>query len=240
MAHLTGKERAQYVARTFDRISRRYDLINTVMTAGRHHAWRRLAAETATAGTKGTALDVATGTGDFAVALAERREVTDVVGIDFAGEMLGLAVRKTARRGMEGRVRYLAGDAHTLPFPDAQFACATVGFGVRSFVDVHQALCEMARVVTPGGKVVVLEIVRMEGRGPFSRVFPLYFRHVTPWIGAFLAGDREAYKYLPESVRRFLSAAEVADLMARAGLRDVTVRRLALSAVAIIAGEKAG
>ena len=240
MAHLTGKKRARYVALTFDRISRRYDLLNTIMTAGRHHAWRRLAAKTATAGMSGTALDVATGTGDFAIALADRPEVTDVVGLDFAGEMLGLAVRKTAQRGLAGRVRYLAGDAHNLPFPDARFACATVGFGVRSFVDVHQALREMARVVVPGGKVVVLEIVRMEGGGPFSRVFPLYFRHVTPWLGAVLAGDREAYKYLPESVRSFLSAAEVADLMARAGLRDMTVRRLALGAVAIIAGEKPG
>jgi len=240
LAHLTGKERARYVARTFDRISRRYDLINTVMTAGRHHAWRRLAAEVATAGTMGTALDVATGTGDFAVALAERPNVTDVVGLDFAGEMLGLAVRKTAQRGMSGRVRYLAGDAHTLPFPETRFACATVGFGLRSFVDVPQTLREMTRVVVPGGKVVVLEIVRMERGGLFSRVFPLYFRHITPWIGAFLAGNRNAYKYLPESVRRFLSAAEVADLMTRAGLRDVTIRRLALGAVAIIAGEKPG
>ena len=228
------------MARTFDRISRRYDLLNTVMTAGRHRAWRRLAAETATAGTTGTALDVATGTGDFAVALADRSEVTDVVGLDFAGEMLGVAVRKTAQRGMAGRVRYLAGDAHTLPFPDARFACATVGFGVRSFVDVQQALREMARVVAPGGKVVVLEIVRMEDGGLFSRVFPIYFRHITPWLGAVVAGDRDAYTYLPESVRRFLSAAEVADLMARAGLRDVTVRRLALGAVAIIAGTKPG
>ena len=240
MAHLRGEERARYVARMFGRISRRYDLLNTVMSAGRHYAWRRLGAELAATDLAGPALDVASGTGDFAIALASRPAVTRVIGLDFARGMVPIVVRKARRRGLTDRLDYLVGDAHALPFQDDQFICATVGFGVRNFVDLPRALQEIARVVRPSGRVVVLEIVRIEGNGLFSRAFPLYFRHVTPWIGAVLAGDREAYTYLPESVQHFHSARELAATMEQAGLRIVSIRELALGAVAIITGERPG
>ena len=238
MAHLRGHQRARYVARMFGRISHRYDRLNTVMTAGRHYAWRRMAAELAAAGLQGQAIDVATGTGDFAIALARRPNITQVVGIDFATEMLPIAERKTRKSGLASRVHYMMGDAHALPFPDGRFACATVGFGVRNFIDVPQALREMARVVRPSGRVAVLEIVRMDGRGLLTRAFRLHFRYVTPWLGAAIAGDREAYTYLPESVQGFLSAAELTAMMQQAGLGNITVRRLALGAVAILVGDK--
>ena len=221
----------------FGRISHRYDRLNTVMTAGRHYAWRRMAARMAAAGLQGDALDVATGTGDFAIELARTSGINEVVGIDFAPEMLPIAERKTRQNDLAGRVRYLMGDAHALPFDDGLFACATVGFGVRNFVDVPRALREMARVVKPSGRVVILEIVRLDGRGPLSRAFPLYFRFVTPWLGAALAGDREAYTYLPESVQGFLSAGELATMMEQAGLFNITVRKVALGSVAILTGE---
>ncbi len=238
----------------FARIARRYDRLNAVMSGGRHHAWRRMAVELALRGPAspdprtgvihdeggvGPALDVATGTGDFAHSLARSPGVTGVVGVDPVPEMLALASVKARRNRLSRRAGYLMGDAHELPFSDGRFVCATVGFGVRNFVDAPRALSEMARVVRPGGRVVVLEIVRMDGRGPLSRIFPLYFRYVTPWLGAVLAGDREAYTYLPESVQGFLSATELAAMMEAAGLRNVVIRRLALGAVAIIAGEKA-
>ena len=238
MAHLRGRERAQYVTRMFARISRRYDLLNTVMTAGRHHAWRRMAAEMAVGGLDGPALDVATGTGDFALALARSPSVSQVVGLDYTREILSLAKRKAQRKGSAKSLNLVVGDAHALPFPNDHFMCATVGFGVRNFTDASEALREMARVVRPGGRVVVLEIVRVEGRGPLSRLFPIYFRYVTPWLGAFLAGDREAYAYLPESVQEFLSAGELASMMHQVGLRNVTFRKIALGAVAIHVGEK--
>lgn len=238
MAHLTGRERARYVSRMFARISRRYDLLNTVMTGGRHYAWRRRAARMAAEGLEGVALDVATGTGDFAIDLAVAPEVTGVVGLDFAPEMLAIASNKAARRRLSHRINFTAGDAHSLPFGDDQFACATVGFGVRNFVDLPRALGEMARVVRPGGRVVSLEIVRMGGRGPLSRILPLHFRYVTPWLGALLAGDREAYTYLPESVENFLSATELARVMEEAGLENVTHKGLGLGTVAIHVGEK--
>ena len=237
MAQLRGRERARYVAGMFGRISRRYDLLNTVMTAGRHHPWRRLSADLAVGSMLGPALDVATGTGDFAHALALKPAVTEVIGLDFSREMLSVAERKARRKRLSDRVGYMVGDAHALPFPDDHFICATVGFGVRNFVDIPRAIREMARVVMPGGRVVSLEIVRRDGLDPVSRAVQLHFRYVTPWLGAVLAGDREAYTYLPESVQGFLSADELASMMENVGLRHVSYRKLALGAVAIHVGE---
>ena len=238
MAHLRGPERARYVTRMFGRISRRYDLLNNVMTAGRHHAWRRIAVDMTLDDLVGPALDVATGTGDFALELAGRPAVSHVVGLDYNREMLSVATRKAKRKGLSRQVSLFVGDAHSLPYPDEHFISATVGFGIRNFIDVPAAMREMARVVRPGGRVTTLEIVRVERRGLVGRLFPLYFRHVTPYLGAMLAGDREAYTYLPESVQSFQSADEIASMMEDAGLRNVTFRRLALGSVAIHVGHR--
>ena len=238
MANLRGQERARYVTRMFARISRRYDLLNTVMTAGRHHAWRRAATEIAVGGMSGHALDVAAGTGDFAFELARRPSVYHVVAVDYTNEMLSVAVQKAHRNGLAGRVTSVVGDAHALPFPGDQFICATVGFGIRNYVDAPRALREMARVVAPGGRVVILEIVRAGAGAVWSRLFGLYFRYVTPLLGTLLAGEREAYTYLPESVQAFLSSNQLASMMEEAGLRNVRVHRLALGTVAILVGEK--
>lgn len=188
----------------------------------------------------GQALDVATGTGDFTFDLLGHSQVSNVVGLDFTRAMLPLAIEKARERRTGDRVEFVAGDAHALPFSDDTFICATVGFGVRNFIDVPLALREMRRVVRPGGRVVILEIVRQDGINPVGKLFPLYFRRVTPWMGALFAGDREAYTYLPESVQGFLSADELAAMMREAGLVNVRHRRLALGTVAIHVGEKAG
>ena len=206
MAHLRGRDRSRYVARMFSRISPRYDRLNTIMTAGRHYAWRRRAARMAVGDLTGTALDVACGTGDFAIDLAAQSQVTGVVGLDFARPMLPLAVEKS-RRSSSVPTDYVAGDAHSLPFPDDSFICVTVGFGVRNFVDLPRALSEMARVLRPGGRLVVLEIVRMEGRGVLPRCCPpcseLSRRGSAP-----VRGRPRGLYYLPESVQGFVTASE--------------------------------
>ena len=222
----------------FARIARRYDLLNSVMSGGRHHAWRRIALGMGNPGIDGPVLDVAAGTGDFALEIAGKGWASEVVALDNTLEMLAVATNKARRRGLLDRLRVVSGDAHFLPFAGGRFVCVTVGFGVRNFVDVPQALREMARVVRPGGRVVILDIFRLEGRGLLARFFPIYFRTVTPWIGALLAGDREAYAYLPESVKTFLSADELAAMMEDAGLVQVRYRRLALGSVAIHVGQK--
>ena len=238
MAQLRGPERARYVASMFARISRRYDLLNTVMSGGRHYAWRRKATALAVEGLCGIALDVATGTGDFALDLAHREEVTSVVGLDFTHDMMTIGVQKSKRQGIASSVSFTEGDAHELPFVDDSFMCATVGFGIRNFIDVPRALREMARVVVPGGRVVSLEIVRQDGRDPISAMARLHFRYATPWLGALLAGDREAYTYLPQSAQGFMSATELTDAMTDAGLRVTHCVKLALGTVAIHVGEK--
>ena len=226
------------MTRMFARISRRYDLLNTIMTGGMHYVWRRRATRLAVGDLSGLALDIATGTGDFAFDLARKTSVSHVVGLDYTPEMLSIAARKARRQGIADLLTLTVGDAHALPFPDDSFICTTVGFGIRNFIDVPQALAEMARVVVPSGRVVILEIVRIDGRGLLSKLLPILFRYVTPSVGALIAGDREAYTYLPESVQEFLSANELASLMEEAGLQNVSYRKLGLGAVAILIGEK--
>jgi demethylmenaquinone methyltransferase/2-methoxy-6-polyprenyl-1,4-benzoquinol methylase len=206
----------------FDRIARVYDRMNAVMTAGLDQRWRRRAADLARVGPRDRALDVATGTGDLAIEL--RRRGAEVTGLDFSEEMLGLA------RAKEPAIEWRSGNALALPFVDDEFVAATVGFGARNFDDLGRGLAEMARVVRPGGRVVVLEITAPQ-RPPLSWFFGLWFDRVVPQLGR-LAGDPDAYDYLPSSVRRFPGPEGLGAEMAAVGLRDV---RWVLTAGGIIA-----
>ena len=211
----------------FDRIAGVYDVMNSVMTAGLHHRWRERAADLAQLGPGGRALDVATGTGDLALALAERVGPDGaVVGCDFSEGMLARARDKDA----SGRVAWEWADALALPYPDAAFDAATVGFGARNFSDLGRGIAEMARVVRPGGRVVVLEITTPQ-KPPLSTFFSVWFDRVVPAIGR-VAGDPDAYSYLPSSVRRFPGPEGLAAVLAGAGLVDV---RWILTAGGIIA-----
>ncbi len=198
----------------FDRISGIYDRLNTVMTAGLHHKWRSRAADLAAVGPGGRALDVATGTGDLALELARRVGASgEVVGVDFSERMLELA--RTKAPAIDFRV----GNALALEFADDEFDAATVGFGARNFADLERGLGEMARVVRPGGRVVVLEITTPQ-RPPLSTFFELWFDRAVPLLGR-IAGDAQAYSYLPNSVRRFPGPEDLAGTMWRRGLREI-------------------
>ena len=209
----------------FDRIAGVYDLMNSVMTAGLHHRWRTRAADMAGLSPGGRALDVATGTGDLAIELSMRVGAGgEVIGSDFSEAMLELARRKAPE------LRFEHGNALDLPYEDDSFDAATVGFGARNFSDLPQGLREMARVVRPGGRVVILEITTPE-RPPLSWFFRLWFDRVVPLLGRF-AGDSDAYSYLPSSVRRFPNARGLAAAMTAVGMVDV---RWLLTAGGIIA-----
>ncbi len=212
----------QQVRAMFDRIARRYDLMNSVMTAGLHEKWRRRAADLAEVGPGDRVLDVASGTGDFAFELA-RRVGPDglVIGADFAEQMLEIARGKRAGQTQEvrGSVEFVTGNALDLQFDDDSFDAATVGFGVRNFSDLDQGLRELARVVRPGGKVVILEI-STPTRPPLSWFYGLWFDRIVPALGR-LGGEDSAYTYLPESVKRFPAPAELAARLAAAGTEDV-------------------
>jgi demethylmenaquinone methyltransferase / 2-methoxy-6-polyprenyl-1,4-benzoquinol methylase len=204
----TGTLPAESVRAMFDRIAGVYDVMNTVMTAGLHHRWRSRAADLARVGPGTRALDVATGTGDLAIELASRGG--DVVGSDFSEGMLARARTKAPGLTWE------QADAMALPYPDDEFDAATVGFGARNFGDLPQGLREMARVVRPGGRVVILEITTPQ-KPPLSTFFSLWFDRVVPLLGRF----DEAYTYLPNSVKRFPGPSALAGELAAAGCRDV-------------------
>ena len=212
----------------FDRIASVYDLMNSVMTAGMHHRWRERAADLARVGPGSTALDVATGTGDLAVELARRG--AEVTGSDFAPAMLEIARRKAPGLSFE------EGDALNLAQADDSFDAVTVGFGARNFADLDRGLSEMTRVAKPGGRVVVLEITTPT-KPPLSWFFKAWFDRVVPELGR-LAGDPDAYTYLPSSVRRFPGPEELAARMAAAGLTDVRWILTAGGIIAIHAGTK--
>jgi demethylmenaquinone methyltransferase/2-methoxy-6-polyprenyl-1,4-benzoquinol methylase len=209
----------------FDRISGFYDVMNSVMTAGLHHRWRARAADLAALGPGDSALDVACGTGDLAIELARRVGTGgEVIGSDFSEEMLERARAKAPGLAWEW------GNALELPYASGRFDAATVGFGARNFSDLERGLAEMARVVKPGGRVVVLEITTPR-KPPLSTFYRVWFDHVVPLIGR-LTGEQEAYTYLPSSVRRFPGPEGLAAAMQRAGLSDI---RWVLTAGGIIA-----
>lgn len=220
----------------FDRVARRYDLLNTLMTAGLHHAWRERAADRAAVSPGDSVLDVCCGTGDLTISLARRVAPGGrVVGCDFSEPMLDLAREKAARQGVEP-IHFEWADALRLPYDAGRFDAVAVGFGVRNLAELDRGLREMVRVLRPGGRLVVLEITR-PARPPLSTFYSLWFDRIVPVLGR-LASDPDAYSYLPESVRGFPAPRELAGKMAAAGLERVRWTVLAGGIIAIHSGVK--
>jgi demethylmenaquinone methyltransferase / 2-methoxy-6-polyprenyl-1,4-benzoquinol methylase len=226
--------RADDVRAMFTRIARRYDVMNALMTGGRHRAWRRAAARASVGGPAGPVLDLATGTADLALEIRSLARDRHVVGADFSEGMLAQARRKLAARGAR-RLDLMAADASRLPFRDGVFAAVTSAFLLRNLDDLDAGLREMRRVTMPGGLVVTLDITRLTTPG-WSQLFALYFHRVVPLVGALVARDRAAYTYLPKSVDRFVTPIELAALMEKTGLRDVRYRCFGLGTVALHTG----
>ena len=217
----SGQLAPDAVRRMFDRIAPFYDAMNRTMTAGLDRRWRRMTAE-AVVRPGDAVLDPCCGTGDLAIAAA--RAGGRVTGLDFSEPMLERARRKAPE------VEWIRGDLLELPFADASFDAATVGFGVRNVDDLQRALSELRRVLGPGGRLGILEITRP--RGPLAPFYRLWFDGVVPLLGKLLPGG-SAYTYLPASVRRFPGPAELAEMIEAAGFRDVRVRLFAGGIVAL-------
>jgi len=221
----------------FGRIAGRYDAMNTLMTGGLDRRCRRWTAEAASVPAGGLVLDVGTGTGDLALDVARLTPAGHVVGLDYTAPMLARAPRKAARRGLAGRTSWARGDGQRLPFPDDAFDAVTSAFVLRNFADLGGAYAEMARVVRPGRRVVALELSPDAAPG-WRPVFELYFQRVVPRLGALIAGDVDAYTYLPASVAAFLPPIAVAAIMRDAGLVPLPPRRLMLGSLVIHVGFK--
>lgn len=229
-------QKAAYVRDMFTDIAPRYDLLNGVMSLGMHHVWRRHAVRLAGLRAGDSALDVATGTGDFAFALARRVGPGGrVVGVDFSEGMLRLAARKSHAEGVEHFVSFEWADALDLPFEDDEFDAATVGFAGRNVTDLRRFFSEMRRVVRPGGRVVHLELSKPTTPG-FRTIYDAYLHYVVPRVGGALAGSRSAYTYLPNSLTPFPDPQSLAGVMREAGLEPVRWRPLAFGTVTLHIG----
>jgi len=217
------------VREMFDRITPAYDRMNRLMSFGMDGSWRALAVRASGVGPSDAALDVCCGTGDLAIELLDAVSTRGrVVGLDFSQAMLDAARRKSSQ------VEWVRGDALALPFPDGEFAAATIGFGMRNLADPLRGFAELGRVVRPGGRVVCLELTPPPAwAAPFAR---LWTDRAVPLLGRLIARDTDAYRYLPASVHRFPPAEELAAVMGRAGLRRVRFRRLSGGAVAVHVG----
>lgn len=235
-----SRDSAQFagqVNRMFDRIAGRYDLLNSLMTAGLHHDWRQRAANRAELGPGDAVLDVCCGTGDLALELASQvAPGGNVIGCDFSEPMLDLAREKAAQRNVEG-VRFEWADALQLPYDAGRFDAVTVGFGVRNFADRDKGLREMARVLKPGGRLVILEFTEPR-RPPFSTFYALWFDRIVPILG-WLTRDPEAYAYLAESVHSFPDPPALAAKMDAAGLEGIRYTILAGGILTIHSGVRA-
>lgn len=230
-----GKE--AYVKEMFARISRRYDLLNRVLSFRQDIGWRRFAVRQSEVKPGDRVLDVATGTGDLAFELAHSVGPTgEVVGVDFCEPMLDIAQQKAKTLSGGAICKFLEGDAMALPFEDNQFDAAVTGFAMRNVNDVSRAFSEMRRVVRPGGRVVCLELSRPVV--PFFReAYTFYFQRLVPLIGRFGLGGRGPYDYLPKSVLRFPNQDGLAEIMRQSGLSKVRYFNLTGGIVAVHVGE---
>ncbi|PNY81725.1 bifunctional demethylmenaquinone methyltransferase/2-methoxy-6-polyprenyl-1,4-benzoquinol methylase UbiE [Deinococcus koreensis] len=228
------QDKGKDVQAMFASIAPRYDLLNRVLSLGVDRGWRRAAAQEALALEPGRVLDVATGTGDFALELKGRAPGAEVVGSDFVPQMLDIARGKSAARHLD--IRLEEGDALNLPYPDGRFDAVTCAFGFRNFADYARGLSEFHRVLAPGGRVVILEFPPPRA-GLFGRLFRFYFQHVLPRIGALVSGNAGAYTYLPESVLAFPDPETLAGLMRATGFRT-RFRVLSFGIAAIHVGDR--
>ena len=214
----------------FDRIARRYDLVNTVLSAGTDGGWRRSAARLTELKAGGSALDVACGSGKLTALLARMAGSSGhVVGLDFSRQMLEVA------RSEHPGIEFLDGDALNLPFEDAGFDASTIAFGLRNLADPVRGLREMLRVVRAGGRAVVLEFVRPPN-GPVGSAYRVYLRTLLPAIGGVLSGQPTAYRYLSDTVDSYRNADELRALAEVAGWKGVRYKSVAAGTVGLLSG----
>ena len=220
----------------FDRIAGRYELLNALMSAGLNRIWNKKAFQATGLRPGGRAIDLACGTGSLTRDLAKRVGPEGyVLGIDFSKEMVGAAKKRPM-----SNVEYVLGDATDLQgVEDGSFDAATIAYGARNIPNLDALFGEMARAVRPGGRAVCLEIARPRGRF-FATFYGLWFDRLVPWLGAKVSGDAWAYSYLPESVKAFVAPGELAEIMRRNGLQNVTWWRFSGGIVTLHAGTKPG
>jgi demethylmenaquinone methyltransferase / 2-methoxy-6-polyprenyl-1,4-benzoquinol methylase len=231
-----SSDKGAYVREMFARIAPRYDVANRVLTAGMDERWRKRAIALLAPPHDGRVLDLCCGTGDVVFHLLRTDPSLHVTGIDFCVPMLDGARARAQHEG-RGDATFVEGDVMALPFEDASFDGATMGFSMRNVVDIDHVLREIVRVLKPGARFVNLDVSKAPNR-LFKRCFDLYFYNVVPWVGGLVGGSRQAYTYLPNSLTNHPNADDLRDRFTRAGLRDAGYARLMGGSIAIHYGTK--
>ena len=235
--HASDSPKKEQVERMFDNIARHYDFLNHFLSLGMDIRWRKTAIAKVDARSGDHIIDVATGTGDMALALVEKYPGCTIDGVDIAQKMLDIALKKIDKRNLSDRITFLQADSEKLPQADHTYDGATVAFGVRNFEHLEQGLAEMYRVLKPGGKIVVLEFTKPR-IFPFKQLFNLYFKHLLPLIGRIRSGDDRAYKYLYESVQAFPDFERFTNVLGTVGFRNTQYKSLTLGICAVYTAEK--
>jgi demethylmenaquinone methyltransferase/2-methoxy-6-polyprenyl-1,4-benzoquinol methylase len=235
-----ASEKAGMVARVFESVAPRYDLMNDLMSGGVHRLWKNAMIDAVHPRPGERFLDVAGGTGDIAFRIVKRQQRqkgdrADVTICDVNPAMLAVGRDRAVDRGLLHGLTWTTGDAESLPFPDRSFDGYTIAFGLRNVTDIDQALGEAWRVLKPGGRFYCLEFSKVTS-APLGRVYDAYSERALPLIGRLVAKDAESYRYLHESIRRFPPQRELAERMRRAGLANVAWRDMTLGVVALHSG----
>ncbi len=225
----------EQVAEMFNNIAFRYDFLNSLLSLGIHKGWRKKAVNVFKDKKPQFILDVATGTGDFAIAgLAANPE--KIIGVDISAGMLEVGKQKIKKAGLENRIELQLVDAEGLPFVDNYFDAITVGFGVRNFENLEKGLQEMQRVLKPGGDLVIIEFSKPSGS--FSYFYKFYFSYITPAIGKLFSKDHRAYSYLPESVAAFPYGEAFCNILGRCGYKNAASKPLTFGVASIYTATK--
>ena len=233
MANLHGREKAKHVVSLFRRVAHNYDLLNTLMSGGRHSKWRKQALKMFDLSKNGFAVDIATGTGDFAIEISKLNNIEKVFGVDFAKEMVVLAQQKSSKLITNNKLCYIEADALFLPFRNGVFQYATIGFGIRNFYDLSKGLSEVRRVLKETGELIILEIVKHE-KNIYSEMFFRSFDLVAPILGYIFARDRDAYKYLTKSAEMFFTGNDLSNFLDNQGFKIISKKSIAFGNVSIL------
>lgn len=215
------------VRRMFDTIAPSYDRLNHLLSFNVDRAWRRKVVEQLAKRHPNEILDLATGTADLAIAMAERMPTARIIGADLSEQMLAAGAEKVTRLSLQGRISLERADAEELPMADASFDAVTVAFGVRNFENIEAGLSQMYRVLRPGGMCVILEFSHPDGK-IFSSLYRFYFHRILPFVGGVISRDRAAYRYLPDSVDSFPEPDRFCSMAVKAGFGAHSATKLSL------------
>lgn len=230
------KSKKEEVAEMFNNISAKYDFLNHFMSMGIDHLWRKRAINMLKASQPKKIIDLATGTGDFALA-ALKLNPEKVVGVDISSGMLEEGRKKIKNKGKENIISMVLGDSENLPFEDNEFDALTVGFGVRNYENLEKGLADMLRVIKPGGTAVILEFSKPK-KFPVKQFFSIYSKYIMPTIGKVVSKDSSAYEYLPESVAAFPEGDEFLAILKKVGYKNTKAKMVSGGIATIYTGTK--